>query len=84
MLKQLSETSMPHLEKGSVRKRTIRRRYTKYESDDGSHTNEYWEKPETVVDNEVLRAIFEKNPCNTVRDYAELGVTVSLDHFLSP
>ena len=39
-----------------------------------SQTKNY--KPETVVDNEVLRTIVEKNPGNTVRDYAEeLGVS---------
>ena len=40
----------------------------KFETGDESLTNEDRGRPETVVNNEVLRAIVEKNPDNTVRD----------------
>ncbi|GFW47605.1 hypothetical protein TNCV_583171 [Trichonephila clavipes] len=53
-------------------------RYAKFESGDESITKEDQDWPETVVDNEILRAIFQQNPYNTVRDYAEkLGVTLT-------
>ena len=55
---------------------TIRRWYAKLETGDESLTNEDQDRPETIVDNEVLRAIVEKNPGNSVRDYVEeLGVS---------
>ena len=49
-----------------------------------SLTNNDQGRPETVVDKEVLRAIIEKNPGNTVRDYAkELGVSpITISHHL--
>ncbi|GFU56085.1 putative transposable element [Trichonephila clavipes] len=55
----------------SVTKHTIRRWYAKFESRDGSHTNE-----DRVVNNEVLRVLVKQNPDNTLRNYAEeLGAT---------
>ncbi|GFU65929.1 histone-lysine N-methyltransferase SETMAR [Trichonephila clavipes] len=61
---------------GSVNKRALRRWYAKFESGEKSLTNENRGRPETVVNNEVLCAIIDQNPGNTVGDYAkELGVT---------
>ena len=54
---------------GSVNECTIR--YAKFESGDESLTKEDQRRPETVVVNEVLRVLVEKNPGNTVKDYAE-------------
>ncbi|GFY66305.1 hypothetical protein TNIN_140521 [Trichonephila inaurata madagascariensis] len=59
----------------SVNERIFRYWYTKFESGDESLTNEYQDRPEIGTDNEVLRAIVEQNPDNTVRDYAELDIT---------
>ena len=53
---------------GFVNEHTIRRWYAKFETGDESLTHEDRGRSETVVDNEVLRAIVEKNPHNTVRD----------------
>ena len=39
--------------------------------DKSSLTNEDQDRPETVVGNEVIRAIVEKHAGNAVRDYAE-------------
>ncbi|GFY70447.1 hypothetical protein TNIN_160241 [Trichonephila inaurata madagascariensis] len=50
---------------------TIQRWLSKLEFGDESLTNEDQCRPETVVGNEVLRAIFEQNPSNTFRNYAE-------------
>ncbi|GFU61736.1 hypothetical protein TNCV_4612141 [Trichonephila clavipes] len=55
----------------SVNQRTIQRWQSKIEFGDENFTNEYQGRPETVVGNEVLRAIFEQNPSNTFRNYAE-------------
>ena len=49
----------------------IRRLYAKFETKDESLTNEDRGTPETVVYNEVLQAIVEKYPDNTIRGYAE-------------
>ena len=60
----------------SVNEHTIRRWCAKFETGDESLTNEDWGRPETVVDNEVERKVVEKNPGNSIRDYAqELGVS---------
>ena len=56
---------------GSVNERTNRRWYTKFETEDESFRNEYRDRPETGVDNEVLLAIVEKKTGNTDREYAE-------------
>ena len=56
---------------GSVNERTNRRWYTKFETEDESFRNEYRDRPETGVDNEVLLAIVEKNLVNTVIGHAE-------------
>ena len=45
---------------GSVNKCIIRRWYAKFETGDESVTNEDWSRPETVVENEILRVTFEK------------------------
>ncbi|GFY43515.1 hypothetical protein TNIN_240471 [Trichonephila inaurata madagascariensis] len=37
-----------------------------YLSDDESLNNEIHDRPVTVGDNEILRAITENNPCNTI------------------
>ena len=63
-------------ENGSVNERTIQSWYAKFETGDESLTNEDLSRPETVEDNDVLRAIVKNNPGNTVRDYAEeLGIS---------
>ena len=51
----------------SVNERTIWHWYAKFETGDENLTNEDQNRRE----NEVLRAIVEKNPSNTIRDYAE-------------
>ena len=52
--------------------------YAKFEARDEGLTNKDQGRPETVVTREVLRAIVEKNPGNTVGDYAEeLGVSLT-------
>ena len=43
-----------------VNERTIRCWYAKFETEDESLTNGNWNKPETIVNNEILRAIVEK------------------------
>ena len=61
---------------GSANECIIRRWYTKFETRDESLTNEDRGRPETGVENEVLRPIVEEKPGNTVRDYADqLGVS---------
>ena len=50
---------------------TIQHWYANFGTGVESLTNKDWDRPETIVDNEVLRAIGEKNPGNTVRDYPE-------------
>ena len=55
----------------SVNKCTIRDWYAKFETEDGSFTKKDRGKPEIVVDSEILWAIVEKNPGNTIKDYAE-------------
>ena len=60
----------------SVNERTIRRWYEKFENGDESLSNEDRGRPETVLNDDTLRALVEANPANTVRDYAqELNVT---------
>ena len=56
---------------GSVKERTIRPWYAKFETGVENLTNVDWGRPESNVDNKVLRAIVEKNPDNIVRDYAK-------------
>ena len=69
--------------KGSVNERTIRRCYAKFESGDESLKNIDQGRPETVVNNEVLRTIVEKILGNIVRDYAEeLGVCPTTIHVI--
>ncbi|GFY70859.1 hypothetical protein TNIN_196431 [Trichonephila inaurata madagascariensis] len=64
---------------GSVSECTIRRRYTKFESDHQNLPNEALGRQEAVVENEILRAIVEQNPGNTVRYYGEdLGDTPTI------
>ena len=61
---------------GSVNEHSIQRWYAKFETGDESLTNEDRDRRRTVVDNKVLRAIVEKNPGNTVKDFAEeLGIS---------
>ena len=56
---------------GSVNQRTIQRWREKFETGKQSLTMEDWDRPETFVDNEILRAIVETNPGNTVRIFEE-------------
>ena len=51
---------------GSVNECTIRRWYAKFETVDESLTDEGRGKADTVVDNQVVRALIEKDPGNTV------------------
>ena len=56
---------------GFINEYSIRRWYTKFKTGNESLTNGDQGRLETVKDNELLRAIIEKNPSNTVRDYMQ-------------
>ena len=45
--------------------------YANFETGVESLTNEFLDRPETVEDNEIFRGKVEKNPDNTVTNYAE-------------
>ncbi|GFY49581.1 HTH_48 domain-containing protein [Trichonephila inaurata madagascariensis] len=55
----------------SVNEHIILRWYAKFESGDESLSNEERDRPETVVNSEILRKVVEQNPISTVRDYSE-------------
>ena len=67
------------LRNDSVNERTIRYWYANFETENESLKNEDWGRPETVVYNEVLLTIVEKNPGYTIKKYAEkLGVSPTI------